>query len=134
MSTRLRIGFGRRRLTPLATPSTSSTLTESSRKHRMNSSLLKSLMFLILEFLGANALFLLKGLLLSYDSNTRAYRVFNKSTGLVEVSCDIVFDKTNGSQVEQFDLDDLDDEEAPCVTLRNMYIGDVCPKESEDPP
>jgi hypothetical protein len=75
-----------------------------------------------------------EGLLLSYDSNTRAYRVFNKSTGLVEVSCDIVFDKTNGSQVEQFDLDDLDDEEAPCVTLRNMYIGDVCPKESEDPP
>jgi hypothetical protein len=26
---------------------------------------------------------------------TRAYRVFNKSTGLVEVSCDIVFDETN---------------------------------------
>jgi hypothetical protein len=43
--------------------------------------------------------------LLGYDS-TRAYRVFNKSTGLVEVSCDIVFDKTNGSQVEQVDLDD----------------------------
>jgi hypothetical protein len=43
--------------------------------------------------------------LLGYDSNTRAYRVFNKSTGLVEVSCDIVFDETNGSQVEQIDLD-----------------------------
>jgi transposase InsO family protein len=28
---------------------------------------------------------------LGYDSNTRAYRVFNKSIGLVEVSCDIVF-------------------------------------------
>jgi hypothetical protein len=36
--------------------------------------------------------------------------------------------------VEQVDLDELDDEEAPCVTLRNMYIGDVCPKESEEPP
>jgi hypothetical protein len=36
---------------------------------------------------------------------------FNKSTGLVEVSCDIVFDETNGSQVEQVDLDELDDEE-----------------------
>jgi hypothetical protein len=68
------------------------------------------------------------------DSNTRAYRVFNKSTGLVEVSCDIVFDETNGSQVEQVDLDELDDEEAPCVALRNMSIGDVCPKESEEPP
>jgi hypothetical protein len=30
---------------------------------------------------------------------------FNKSTGLVEVSCDIVFDETNGSQVEKVDLD-----------------------------
>jgi hypothetical protein len=75
-----------------------------------------------------------EGFLLGYDSNTRAYRVFNKSTGLVEVSCDIVFDETNGSQVEQVHLDELDDEEAPCVALRNMSIGDVCPKESEEPP
>jgi hypothetical protein len=44
-----------------------------------------------------------------------------------------VFDETNGSQVEQVDLDELDDEEAPCVALRNMSIGDVCPKESEEP-
>jgi hypothetical protein len=44
-----------------------------------------------------------------------------------------VFDETNGSQVEQVDLDELDDEEAPCVALRNMSIGDVCPKELEEP-
>jgi hypothetical protein len=113
----------------------------------MNSSPVKSPIFQILESLVANVLFLLKevekykfapkaveGFLLGYDSNTRAYRVFNKSTGLVEVSCDIVFDETNGSQVEQVDLDELDDEEAPCVALRNMSIGDVCPKESEEPP
>jgi hypothetical protein len=74
-----------------------------------------------------------EGFLLGYDSITRAYRVFNKSTRLVEVSYDIVFDETNGSQVEQVDLDELDDEEAPCVALRNMSIGDVCPKESEEP-
>jgi transposase InsO family protein len=74
-----------------------------------------------------------EGFLLGYNSNTRAYRVFNKSTTLVEVSCDIVFDETNGSQVEQVDLDELDDQEAPCVTLMNMSIGDVCPKESEEP-
>ena len=43
-----------------------------------------------------------------------------------------MFDETNGSQVEQVDLDELDDEEAPCVALRNMFIGDVCPKESEE--
>jgi hypothetical protein len=76
----------------------------------------------------------IEGFLHGYDSNTRAYRVFNKSTGLLEVSCDIVFDETNGSQVEQVDLDELDDEEAPCIALRNMSIGDVCPKESEEPP
>jgi hypothetical protein len=74
-----------------------------------------------------------EGFLLGYDSNTRAYRVFNKSTGLVEVSCDNVFDETNGSQMEQVDLDELDDEEAPCVALRYMSIGDVCPKESKEP-
>jgi hypothetical protein len=45
-----------------------------------------------------------------------------------------MFDETNGSQVELVDLDELDDEEAPCVALRNMSIGDVCPKESEEPP
>jgi hypothetical protein len=33
-----------------------------------------------------------------------------------------VFDETNGSQVEQVDLDELDDEEALCVALRNMSI------------
>jgi hypothetical protein len=75
-----------------------------------------------------------EGFLLGYDSNTRAYRVFNKSTGLVGVSYDIMFDETNGSQVEQVDLDELDDEEVLCVALRNMSIGDVCPKESEESP
>jgi hypothetical protein len=44
-----------------------------------------------------------------------------------------VLDETNGSQVEQVDLDELDDEEVPCVALRNMSIGDVCPKKPEEP-
>jgi hypothetical protein len=43
-----------------------------------------------------------------------------------------VFYETNGSQVEQVDLDELDDEEASCIALRSMSIGDVCPKESEE--
>jgi transposase InsO family protein len=74
-----------------------------------------------------------EGFLLVYDSNTRAYRVFNKSTRLFEISYDIVFDETNDSQVEQVDLDELDDAEALCIALRNMYIGDVCPKEPKEP-
>jgi hypothetical protein len=45
-----------------------------------------------------------------------------------------VFDETNGSQVEQVDLDELDDEEAPRITLRNMSIAYVCPQEHEEPP
>jgi hypothetical protein len=45
-----------------------------------------------------------------------------------------VFDETNGSQVEQVDLDEIGDEEAPCIALRNMSVRDVCPKESEEPP
>jgi hypothetical protein len=45
-----------------------------------------------------------------------------------------VFDETNGSRVEQVDLDELDDEEAPYVALRNMSIVDMCSKESEEPP
>jgi hypothetical protein len=75
-----------------------------------------------------------EGFLLGYESNTRAYRVFNKSTGIVEVSCKIVFDETNGSQVEQVDLDELDDEEAPCIALRNMSIGDEEPPQAQDQP
>jgi hypothetical protein len=43
------------------------------------------------------ALKVVEGFLLGYDSNTKAYRVFNKSSGLVEVSSDVVFDETNGS-------------------------------------
>jgi transposase InsO family protein len=31
-------------------------------------------------------------------------------------------------------VDELDDEEALCITLRNVSFGDVCPKESEEPP
>jgi hypothetical protein len=60
MNTRHRTGFGLRRLTAHATPSTGYIFIESSRKHHMNSSPVKSPMFHILESLEANVLFLLK--------------------------------------------------------------------------
>jgi hypothetical protein len=76
-----------------------------------------------------------EGFMLGYDSNSRVYRVFNKDSGCVETMCDAIFDKTNGSQVEHYDLDDVDDEEAPCDALRAMAIGDVKPQEvNEDEP
>jgi hypothetical protein len=73
-----------------------------------------------------------EGFLLGYDSNTKAYRVFNKSLGLVEVSSDIVFDETNGSPREQVDLDDVDEEEILMAAMRTMAIGDVRPQELQE--
>jgi hypothetical protein len=72
-----------------------------------------------------------EGFLLGYDSNTKAYRVFNKSSGLVEVSSDVVFDETNGSPREQVDLDDIDEDDVPMAAIRTMAIGDVRPHEQE---
>jgi hypothetical protein len=73
--------------------------------------------------------------MLGYDLNSRAYRVFNMDSGCVEITCDAVFDETNSSQGEQCDLDDIDDEEAPCDALRTIAIGDVKPQEAnEDQP
>jgi hypothetical protein len=63
-----------------------------------------------------------EGFMLGYDSNSHAYLVFNKDSGCVETTCDVVFDETNDSQVEQYDLDDVDNEEAPCDALRTMAI------------
>ena len=71
--------------------------------------------------------------LLGYDSNTKAYRVFNKSSGLVEVSSDVVFDETNGSPREQVDFDDVDEEDVPTATIHTMAIGDVRPQEHQEP-
>jgi transposase InsO family protein len=58
-----------------------------------------------------------EGFMLGYDLNSRAYRVFNKDSGCVETTYDTVFDETNISQVEQYDLDIIDDEEAHCDAL-----------------
>jgi hypothetical protein len=64
----------------------------------------------------------IEGFLLGYDSNTKAYRIFNKSLGLVEVTSDVVFDETNGSPREQIDLDDIDECEVPTGAMRTMAI------------
>jgi hypothetical protein len=73
-----------------------------------------------------------EGFLLGYDSNTKAYRIFNKSSGLVEVSSDVVFDETNGSLSEQVDLDDVDEDEVPMTAMRTMVIRDMRPQEQQD--
>jgi hypothetical protein len=75
-----------------------------------------------------------EGVLLGYDSNSHAYRVFNVTTGCVETTCDAVFGETNGSQKEQVNLDLVDDEEAPCDALQRMAIGDVRPQDPSNQP
>jgi hypothetical protein len=58
--------------------------------------------------------------------------VFNKSSGLVEVSSDVVFVETNGSPREQVDLDDVDEDDVPMDTIHTMAIGDVRPQEHKE--
>jgi hypothetical protein len=50
--------------------------------------------------IGRNSKFapkVVEGFLLGYDSNTKAYKVFNKSSGCIEVSYGVVFDETISS-------------------------------------
>jgi hypothetical protein len=73
-----------------------------------------------------------EGFLLGYDSNTKAYSVFSKSSGLVEVSSDVVFYETNGSSREQVDLDVVYEDEVSTAAMQTMAIGDVRPQEQQE--
>jgi hypothetical protein len=66
-----------------------------------------------------------KDFLFGYDSNSRAYHVFNMTTGCVETTCDVVFDEINDSQKEQIDIDLVDGDEVACYALQRMAIADV---------
>jgi hypothetical protein len=56
------------------------------------------------------------------------------TTGCVKITCDAVFDETNGSQNEQVDLDLIDDEKTLYDVLQRMAIGDVRPQHPNDQP
>ena len=49
---------------------------------------------------------IIEGIFVVYASNSHAYRVYNKSTGCVVETCDVEFDKFNGSHAEQVDPSD----------------------------
>ncbi|WVZ89201.1 hypothetical protein U9M48_035633 [Paspalum notatum var. saurae] len=71
------------------------------------------------------------GFLLGYSSKSKAYRVFNNATGMIEETYDVEFDESNGSQGVHVDVADIDEE--PLVeAMKNMPIGDIKPKEDED--
>ncbi|WVZ88060.1 hypothetical protein U9M48_034614 [Paspalum notatum var. saurae] len=71
------------------------------------------------------------GFLLGYSSKSKAYRVFNNATGMVEETYDVEFDESNGSQGAHVDVVDIDKE--PLVeAMKNMPIGDIKLKKDED--
>ncbi len=74
-----------------------------------------------------------EGFLLGYTSNSKAYRVYNKSKGIMEETADVQIDETNGSQKGHENLDDVGDE-GLMRAMKNMSIGDIKTIEVEDKP
>ena len=72
-----------------------------------------------------------EGFLLGYASNAHGYRVFNKTSGCVEIACDVTFDESNGSQGEQID-DVVGLEEPSSKAIKKLAIGEIKPQEQED--
>jgi transposase InsO family protein len=72
-----------------------------------------------------------EGFLLGYSSNSKAYRVFNKTHGIIEEAYDVEFDETNGSQDESDNLDDVDGTQLRHA-MKTVAIGEIKPKEDDD--
>jgi hypothetical protein len=71
------------------------------------------------------------GFLLGYSSKSKAHRVFNHATGVVEETYDVEFGDTNGSQIALENLDDVGDEPLR-EAMKNMPIRAIKPKEDEE--
>jgi transposase InsO family protein len=72
-----------------------------------------------------------EGFLLGYASNAHGYRVFNNTTGLVEIAIDVTFDESNGLQ-GHISSDIAGNEKSPCEAIRKLEIGKVRPQEKDD--
>jgi hypothetical protein len=64
-----------------------------------------------------------EGFLLGYGTNEHTDRVFNKTTGCLEVMVDVTFDESDGSQVEQVDKNIIDEDEPPSLSVMRMGLG-----------
>ena len=73
-----------------------------------------------------------EGFMLGYGTNEHGYRVFNKTTGLIEIMVDVTFDETGGSQKEQVNIEIVGNEEAPHKAIKKLAIGEVKPIEVQD--
>ena len=72
-----------------------------------------------------------EGFLLGYSTTSKAYRVWNLASGTLEEVHDVEFDKTNGSQEEDENLDDVRGTQLSDA-MKNMDIGDLKPREVID--
>ncbi|KAK1684589.1 hypothetical protein QYE76_045437 [Lolium multiflorum] len=71
----------------------------------------------------------IEGIFVGYAENSHAYRYYNRSTGTIEVSCDVEFLEDNGSQVEQFDPCVAGNDDDPSSAIKHMGIGHIRPME-----
>jgi hypothetical protein len=69
--------------------------------------------------------------LFGHSLNSKAYRVYNRSLGLVEETSDVEFDETNGSQEEQENVNDVGNKGLR-IAMKNITISDVKPKDEDD--
>jgi hypothetical protein len=72
-----------------------------------------------------------EGFLLGYASNAHGYRVFNNTTGLVEIAIDVTFNESNGSQ-GHVSKDIAGNEIPPNEAIKKLAIGEVKPQEKDD--
>ena len=69
--------------------------------------------------------------MLGYSTKSKAYRIFNTTTGCVEETYDVDFDESNGSQGAHVDVVDIGDEPLEDA-LKNLAIGEIKPKEDDE--
>ncbi|KAK1696452.1 hypothetical protein QYE76_013149 [Lolium multiflorum] len=74
----------------------------------------------------------IEGTFVGYAENSHAYRYYNKFTGAIEVSCDVVFLEDNGSQVEQVVPCVASNDDDPSSAIKLMGIGHIRPVEVHD--
>jgi hypothetical protein len=72
-----------------------------------------------------------KGILLDYGSNEHAYRVFNKTSSIIELAVHVTFDESNSSQEEQVESSVVGNEDPPCEAIKQLAIGDILPHEDQ---
>jgi hypothetical protein len=63
----------------------------------------------------------LEGILVGYSSDSHSYRIYSKSTGHVIETCNVRFDKDNGSYVGQSGVRDVGDK-IPPQAIRIMGV------------